>query len=148
VVIVWDNFESTRGMGGSASGLLPPEDLPWIKLILEKLRGGKAKILLTSRGEETWLGTSNFTPVRLLGLQGEERWEFCGKVLRDLGLAASQKDASLVDLLETLSGHPLLIRAVLPRLKWMSAAVVVAEILARLEATSPGETNLKKKLAA
>jgi tetratricopeptide (TPR) repeat protein len=148
-LIVWDGFESARGIEGTAvRGLLPAEDLPWLRRVLERLSGGKTKILLTSRSDEAWLGAENRTVLPLAGLQGEERWEFCSKVLRDLGLSASQKDGELVELLETLGGHPLMIRAALPRLKWTPARALAAGISHKLASIPPSGDDLYDRLIA
>jgi tetratricopeptide (TPR) repeat protein len=148
-VVVWDNFESARGIDGtSVRGLLPADDLAWLKHILEKLSGGKTKILLTSRGDEAWLGAENVSLLALSGLQGDERWEFCGKVLRDLGLSACQKDPDLVDLLEALAGHPLMMRAVLPRLKWTGPRAIALSISQKLAAMAPSGNDLYDRLIA
>jgi tetratricopeptide (TPR) repeat protein len=147
-LIVWDHFESARGIEGSVRAVLQPEDLEVLKLILEKLAGGSTKILLTSRDEETWLGVENLTALHLGGLSGDERSEFCGKVLRDLGLAGIQKEPDLGELLDVLAGHPLMMRAVLPRLKWSPPREVTTAIAEKLAATPPSGDELYDRLIA
>ncbi|MES2645080.1 MAG: tetratricopeptide repeat protein [Myxococcota bacterium] len=148
-VVVWDNFESARGIeGAGVSGLLPGEDLECLKRLLGHLRGGRTKVILTSRSDEDWLGAANRYRLRLSGLHGEERWEFCRQILQDLGRSPNPKDSDLADLMETLGGHPLLMRAVLPRLETMSAAAILVAVEGNLSALDAGEDALHAHVMA
>ena len=60
----------------------------------------------------------------LRGLDGEERWEYCETILRQLGRHINQKDPELNKLMDQLAGHPLAMRVVLQRLEKMSVASV------------------------
>ncbi|MHB9107040.1 MAG: tetratricopeptide repeat protein [Armatimonadota bacterium] len=121
VIIVWDNFESARGIGGTeVAPNLPPEDQELLARLLAELRGGASKVLITSRSPEDWLGPQRRFLVPLGGLDGEERWEYCAAILRDLGQQARQDDPDLVELVNQLHGHPLAMRAVLSWLDRMS----------------------------
>jgi len=132
-VIVWDNFESARGVEGAHSAaMLRPEDQQLLKTFLKKLRNGKTKVIITSRSEEEWLGTDNRFKLSLGGLEGEERWDFCRVILNDLGLSAKQDDPELAALMDQLVGHPLMMRAVLPRLEDQSPASLTAALKANL----------------
>jgi hypothetical protein len=97
VLIVWDNFESVSGIPGIIEGHLPPEDRAQLASLLKGLRGGRSKILITSRSEETSLGREHCFKLPLGGLHGEERWAFCTTILKDLGLTAKQDDRDLTD---------------------------------------------------
>ena len=124
-VIVWDNFESATGIETAGiAAMLTSEDRGLLRTFLERLRGGRTKVLITSRSEEDWLGPTNCFKLGLGGLVGEERWEFCRVILRDLGRTIDRADPDLVDLMEVLDGHPLWMRAVLPHLADRSAASV------------------------
>ena len=124
-VIVWDNFESASGIDTAGiAAMLTSEDRGLLRTFLERLRGGQTKVLITSRSEEDWLGPTNCFKLGLGGLVGEERWEFCRVILRDLGRTIDRADPDLVDLMEVLDGHPLWMRAVLPHLADRSAASV------------------------
>jgi tetratricopeptide (TPR) repeat protein len=132
VLLIWDNFETASGnVDAGVSPLLKTEDLDLLKRLLTQLRGGKGKVILTSRSEEdTWLPQSLRRKIELGGLWGEERWEFCDLITRTLGLKIDRKDKDLIALLDLLEGHPLLMRAVLPELERTSAAAVAQAILA------------------
>lgn len=117
LVIVWDNFESASG--NEAMGITPlmqPEDRGLLLRLLQALRGGRTKVLITSRSTEDWLPIEAAYRLPLSGLRGEERWEFCNAILDNLGKSASREDEGYKNLMDWLDGHPLLMRAVLPKL--------------------------------
>jgi hypothetical protein len=56
VLIVWDNFESAAGIAGTeVTPLLTDADRQLLKSLLRALRGGRSKVLITSRSPEAWL---------------------------------------------------------------------------------------------
>jgi hypothetical protein len=125
-IIVWDNFESAAGIPGTAvNANLPEADRTLLAEFLDKLRGGASKVLITSRSTEDWLGAGRRFLLPLGGLAGEERWEYCEVILKDMGLHINRNDKDLVELMKLLGGHPLAMRAILPRLERLSAAEVV-----------------------
>jgi tetratricopeptide (TPR) repeat protein len=148
-LIVWDNFESARGIDGSAvAGLLSEDDQQLLKRFLEKLRGGKTKILITSRGEEEWLGSSNRCKLHIGGLYGEERWEFCQIILNDLGKIINRDDPELVKLMNALDGHPLMMRMVVPQLADYTATDLLVALNKNLEALGLSGNESWDKLQA
>lgn len=147
-ILVWDNFESATGIPGTAlEARLPEPDRQRLRDFLGKLRGGASKIIITSRGPETWLGSDRCFPLSLGGLQGEERWEYCATILRDLGLDADQQDAGLKTLMDLLDGHPLAMRALLPRLREVGAGVLADQLQGRIR-VEPGSDPLQARLFA
>lgn len=132
VLIVWDNFESASGTADAglqeastdreaAQEAMPGADRQELKRFLEQLRGSKTKVLITSRSDEEWLGTTACFRIALSGLQGEERLALVRSILDDQGIALDPKDQHTADLIDSLQGHPLMMRAILPRLKHTSA---------------------------
>jgi len=117
VLMVWDNFES-------AAENLPGQDREELGRFLDAIRGTRGKVIMTSRSPEPWLGPTRRIELRLSGLEGEERWEYCEIILRDLGLEEHLKDPELKKLMDQLAGHPLAMRVVLPKLERMTAATV------------------------
>lgn len=108
--VVWDNFESVHE-------LLCEGDRESLKALLQELRGGKSKVLLTSRNSEAWLGRDCLRlKAPLPGLQGQERWDYCTALAEEFGFTVRRNDKALHDLLDKLDGNPLAMRAVLPRL--------------------------------
>lgn len=66
--------------------------------------------------------------VPLGGLVGEDLWEYCNAVIRDLGLTLDRKDENYARIMEKLCGNPLAIRAILLRLQDCSAKQLLAEL--------------------
>jgi tetratricopeptide (TPR) repeat protein len=126
--IVWDNFESVLGVPGTeVTGLLSDEDAAILRRFLFDLRQGRSKVLITSRSPETWLdpqsGPTSVLRLRSLGgLDGEERWELASAILQTHGLTRQAESPALHDLIESLRGHPLSMRVVLPRLRERAAS--------------------------
>ena len=122
-LLVWDNFESAAGIAGTeVAPQLPTADRQVLDKLLTGLRGGKTKVLITSRSPEKWLSIQTCFRLPLGGLAGEERWQYCNAVVRDLGLTVDRSDPSYADLMQLLGGHPLAMRAVLLRLPEIDAA--------------------------
>ena len=117
VVMVWDNFES-------AAANLTAEDRAELGRFLDAIRGKRGKVIVTSRSREEWLKPEWRFELPLPGLDGEERWEYCETILRELGLKVNRNDPELSKLMNDLRGHPLAMRAVLPKLETMPAAKI------------------------
>ncbi len=139
-ILVWDNFESVWGNEPAGiDPLMPTEDRRLLLDFLRALGGGQTKVIMTSRSEEAWLPAELRRRIELGGLAGEERWEFCTVILRNLGLKVGREDSGLVELMNLLNGHPLLMRAVLPRLEKQSAQAVDEAIrgnMSKLDSTT------------
>jgi hypothetical protein len=91
-IIVWDNFEVVQGIAGTAVEPTISEPDRWLLFsFLQRLRGGCSKVLITSRSEEEWLGVER-VKISLNGLQGEERREYCERILGDLGITIARED--------------------------------------------------------
>ena len=147
-ILVWDNFESATGIPGTAlEARLPEPDRQQLRDFLGKLRGGASKVIITSRSPETWLAADRCFPLNLGGLQGEERWEYCATILRDLGLEADQQDDGLKNLMDLLDGHPLAMRALLPHLRDVGAQTLAEQLKGRIP-TEPGNDPLQTRLFA
>lgn len=144
VVVVWDNFEVVAGAGGEAP-TLTEEDRQALRRFLQALRGGKSRVIVTSRDAEMWLGPER-RPVRLGGLEHEERWDYCDAVLQRLRVR--RKEPELVRLMELLGGHPLAMRVILPRLETQSAGALVEALTQNLAALGRTGDEVEDKLWA
>jgi tetratricopeptide (TPR) repeat protein len=149
VLIVWDNFESASGAADSgadgADGAMSEPDRLRLRQWLEELRGGATHILITSRSDEAWLGTTGCYRVPLGGLHGEERQALTRAILADLGVAFDPKDQAIADLVDNLDGHALMMRAILPRLANESAESLgrkVESYVPDAESANPVEQKL------
>ncbi|HEV3458943.1 MAG TPA: tetratricopeptide repeat protein [Thermoanaerobaculia bacterium] len=148
LILVWDNFEVVAGIPGTPlAAALSPEDRTDLRDLLHALSGGATKVIVTSRGEEGWLGEDRFK-VPLGGLQGEERWEYCGRILDDLGLSVDRDDADLAYLLDMLDGHPLMMRVVLRELERRTASEMIAALRAHGLRRGSGKSEAEERLFA
>ena len=148
-LVVWDNFESAAGIAGTAvTANLPEADRRCLAAFLDKLRGGTSKVIITSRSPEDWLGPQRRYLLPLGGLDGEERWEFCEVILRDLGRRIDRNDPGLVELMALLDGHPLAMRAILPQLEKQAAGEVAGALRSNVADLGLGEAEDQAKLFA
>ena len=126
--------------------MLRSDDLQLLRRFLQAIQGGRSKVLITSRSEETWLPAPLRYKLPLGGLTGESRWEFCTAILRNLGIQTNRADPDLAALMDTLDGHPLLMRAVLPRLEGgRSAKSILQELQGNLANSEPGANLLMER---
>jgi CHAT domain-containing protein/NB-ARC domain-containing protein len=147
-IMVWDNFESVNGIEGTEiTPLLSDDDRKQLKDFLHRLRHGKSKIIITSRSSETWLSTTECLRLPLSGLQGEECWQYCNAVVRDLGLILDRNDSTYIDLLEKLDGHPLAIRAVLLKLGKTSITTLLKVLKQNLNDTEQKNLTARTDVA-
>ena len=129
--IVWDNFESAIGIPNTeVTALLPENDRKQLKQFLRDLKGGKTKVLITSRSPENWLTLQECYRLPLEGLKGEELWEYCNAVVSDLGLSLERESETYKKLMEKLEGNPLAVRVIMLRLNEVRLPKV---LLAELE---------------
>ena len=123
LLLVWDNFESACGFQPErVRGLLSEADQHRLRDFLKLLRGGRTKVLLTSRSEESWLPAEDCRRIALGGLRGEELWDYAAAVIETLQLPVDRNDKDLQALLGDLDGHPVLIGAVLAQLPEQTTA--------------------------
>jgi tetratricopeptide (TPR) repeat protein len=148
LLIVWDNFESAAGIAGTAiHANLPESDRRLLARFLDELRGGRSKVIITSRSPEDWLRPDQRFPLPLGGLDHEERSEYCDTILRDLSKSID-RDAGLVKLMDLLGGHPLAMRVILPRLEKLSAGQVLAALHSNLSGLQRDGDQEQAKLYA
>ncbi|MCI5150580.1 MAG: NACHT domain-containing protein, partial [Candidatus Electrothrix sp. MAN1_4] len=147
-LLVWDNFESASGIAGTeVRPMLSEDDRGLLKELLAGLRGGKTKVLITSRSAEKWLSTGECFRLPLSGLHGEELWQLCNQVLRDLGLRVKRDDEDFRALIEELDGHPLALRTVLLQLQEKKPAQLLADLRKEF-ALLEGDESSSRILAA
>ena len=147
-LLVWDNFESASGIEGTElQPQLGTEDRDILARLLKGLRGGKTKILITSRSREEWLPVQSCCPLPLGGLSGEDLWEYCNAVVRDLGLTLNRDDETYIQILDKLCGNPLAIRSILLRLQNCSAKQLLADLESNFEGMEGDESTRRLQAA-
>ena len=116
-LIVWDNFESVRGIPEAGiSPMLSSSDQSLLCEFLSELRGTPTKVLITSRSHEEWLSRADCYQLRLRGLRGEEVWDYAAQILNHASVEIGRHEPALTELLESLGGHPLAMQAILPQI--------------------------------
>ena len=141
VLMVWDNFES-------AAQNLTTDERDELGRFLDAIRGARGKVIITSRSREEWLGPTRRFELPLRGLEGEERWEYCEIILRELGIKLKRDDPALKELMDQLVGHPLAMRVVLPKLEQMPAAKVSEALRTNLAELGLSEQEEQGRLFA
>ena len=147
-LLVWDNFESASGIDRTEiQPQLSAEDRDILARLLKELRAGKTKVLLTSRNEESWLPVSSCYRLPLGGLAGEDLWEYCNAVVRDLGLTLDRSNETYAAILDRLCGNPLAIRSILLRLQHCSARQLLTDLKSSFEGMEGDESTRRLKAA-
>ena len=147
-LLVWDNFESASGIERTEiRPQLGTEDRDILARLLKGLRGGKTKILITSRSREKWLPVQSCYPLSLDGLSGEDLWEYCNAVVRDLGLTLNRDNETYIKILDKLCGNPLAIRSILLQLQNCSAEQLLADLESSFEGMEGDESTRRLQAA-
>ena len=127
--IVWDSFESAPEITGKeSSAMLQDDDRKLLKQFLRSLRGGKTKVIITSRSPEKWLSIQECFRLPLDGLKGEELWQYCNAIIADLGVFPDRETETYKELIDKLDGNPLAVRAILSRLAEGTAEELLSEL--------------------
>ncbi|MFB3895384.1 MAG: tetratricopeptide repeat protein [bacterium] len=134
-LLIWDNFEPIAGFPKGTPTRWKQEEQLELKDFLHALRGGKTKVIITSRRDEAWLGGC-YKSITLHGLNRWDAIELAGKVLDRTGINR-QQIKPYNRLLEYLQGNPLSIQVILPELKHI-------ELDELLQALQRGQAKLSK----
>ncbi len=137
-LLIWDNFEPVAGFPAGTPSAWKPEEQKELRDFLSALRGGRTRVIVTSRRDEKWLGNI-YRRVEVGGLKLTEAQELAVRVMGRAGLDAKQIKAlpQYNDLLGYLRGNPLAIQAILPELKRAAPDAL-------LRALQAGEVNLSE----
>ncbi|MBD2621647.1 tetratricopeptide repeat protein [Microcystis flos-aquae FACHB-1344] len=124
-ILILDNLESVTGQPLAIQNTLPENEREEIAEFLKNLVGGKTKVILGSRSEETWLQRRTFKEniYHLQGLDQESRTELAERILERQAKGrknAIKKDDYFKRLMKLLAGYPLAMEVVLANLKRQS----------------------------
>ena len=81
------------------------------------------------------------------GLTGEELWEYCNAIVRDLGLTLDRSDETYAKILDKLCGNPLAIRSILLQLQDCSARQLLADLESSFEGMEGDESTRRLQAA-
>ncbi|WP_430015330.1 tetratricopeptide repeat protein [Microcystis protocystis FBCC-A270] len=124
-ILILDNLESVTGQPLAIQNTLPENEREEIAEFLKNLVGGKTKVILGSRSEESWLQRRTFKEniYPLQGLDQESRTELAERILERQAKSrknAIKKDDYFKRLMKLLAGYPLAMEVVLANLKRQS----------------------------
>jgi len=135
-LIIWDNFETVSGYPEGAEPLSTEEDRRKLAEFLQALRGGKTRVLITTRKpEERWLGVA-YSLIELKGLAYRDAVLLANRILQTVGRKPEdfKDDENYPELLRLLHGHPRAMEVVVPQLRWKTPSAVIEELQHNLEA--------------
>lgn len=117
-----DGFEAVTGVESDTAPSFSLSDQQHLKQLLCSLRGGKSKVLITSRTMESWLGTESCSRMELDGFDDDNELWTCARGNCSVGrLISDRLDSRLRSLLELTDGHPIAVRVLGQMLNHYSA---------------------------
>jgi tetratricopeptide (TPR) repeat protein len=124
--LMLDNLESVTGQALAIPNTLPQAEQEQLRSFLQRLRGGKTRVILGSRSGEGWLADAftldgKVNLYALAGLDPESRTQLAEKILdaqvKDANrIAQLRTDDSFKRLMKLLAGYPLAMEVVLANL--------------------------------
>ncbi|HKV42945.1 MAG TPA: tetratricopeptide repeat protein [Blastocatellia bacterium] len=118
-LLIWDNLETVAGYPGSSGGLASEVVRQKLSKFLKALRGGKSRIVITTRrAEEGWLDIP-YRSLTITGLSQSDARRLGDAVVESIEIAAEyvHADPDYPRLLEMLKGHPRSIEIVIRQLR-------------------------------
>jgi len=134
-LLVWDNFETVAGYPEGAEPLATDEEQDRLSRFLRALRGGKSRVLITTRKrDETLLGIAPEL-VELRGLNQRDGARLAKAILRTVGCQPEdfRHDPDYAQLIRLLRGHPRSLEVVLPHLRDRSPKEIIDALQHRVD---------------
>ncbi len=137
-LLIWDNFETAAGYPEGADALASDEERQKLLRFLNALRGGKSRIIITSRKpDESWTKAA----LQLVELGGLKLWdaaELAKAILSTVGRKPDdfKSDPDYARLVKLLMGHPRSMEVVLPLLKTKSPRLVIDALQHKIDGES------------
>jgi len=134
-LLVWDNFETVAGYPQGADPLAPGEERDKLARFLQALRGGRSRVIVTTRKpDESWLGVA-YELVEVRGLTNRDAAQLAERILRTVGRRPQdyRDDPDYARLIRLLRGHPRSLEVVLPGLRRRSPADVIHALQHRID---------------
>ena len=133
-VLILDNLESVTGQQLAIQNTLPEEEQNKIRDFLERLVGGKTKIVFGSRSGEEWLeNTFKDNVYQLQGLDPQSRSVLAEKILeRNVETEKRNQirgDDRFKRLMKLLAGYPLIMKVLLANLKTQTPKEILEKLL-------------------
>jgi len=126
-LLIWDNFETVTGYPEGSQPLATKEEQKNLSAFLKRLKGGKTRVIITTRKpDERWLKIG-YQLVELKGLNKRDSGKLAESILKMVGRNPEdfRDDPDYSQLLTLLRGHPRSLEVVLPHLQDESPAVII-----------------------
>lgn len=134
-LLIWDNFEPVNGYPQGAEPLATDEEREKLSRFLKQLRGGKSRVIITTRKpDETWLGIA-YQMMELAGLTHRDAGQMARVILRTVGRRPEdfKDDRDYARLIRLLGGHPRSLEVVLLHLRRNSPAQIIEALQHRVD---------------
>jgi len=134
-LLVWDNFETVAGYPEGSEPLATAEERATLSKFLKAVRGGKTRVLITTRKpQEEWLDIAPEL-VELGGLTVRDAGLLAREILKTVGRKPEEfrQDPRCAELIKLLRGHPRSLEVVLPHLRSRSPAELIDAIQHRVD---------------
>jgi tetratricopeptide (TPR) repeat protein len=134
-LLVWDNFETVAGYPEGAEPLATEEEREILSKFVKALRGGKSRVLITTRKlKEDWLDIAPEL-IELGGLTQHDAGLLAREILKTVGRKPEEfrNDPRYAELIELLKGHPGSLEVVLPHLRNRSPAELMDAMQHRVD---------------
>jgi len=126
-LLIWDNFETVTGYSKGSEPLATREEQENLAAFLKQLKGGKTRVIITTRKpDERWLKIG-YQLVELKGLNERDSGKLAESILKTVDKKPEdfKDDPQYSRLLSILRGHPRSLEVVLPHLRDTSPAVII-----------------------
>ncbi|MFH1743400.1 MAG: tetratricopeptide repeat protein, partial [bacterium] len=134
-LLIWDNFEPVAGYPEGTEPLASEEERDKLSRFLKALRGGKSRVLITTRKPaEDWIGIA-YEQVELRGLDIQDAGQLAKAILKTVGRRPEdfKDDPDYARLIKLLNGHPRSLEVVLPQLKTKLPAEIIDTLQHRVD---------------
>jgi tetratricopeptide (TPR) repeat protein len=133
-LIVWDNFETVNGYPDGAVPLARDYEREKLAKFLKALKGGKSRVIITTRKPgEPWLGV-NYSLVSIKGLITRDAADLARAMLKTVERKPEdfRDDPNYASLIELLRGHPRSMEVVLTQLRLKNPSEIIEALQNRI----------------
>lgn len=134
-LLIWDNFEPVAGYPPGEVPLATDEERARLARFLKVLRGGRSRVILTTRKpDENWLGIA-YNLIEVRGLTTHDAAQMAKAILKTVGRRPEdfRADPDYARLIRLLTGHPRSLEVVLPQLRNRTPAEIIEALQHRVD---------------
>ncbi len=134
-LLIWDNFETVAGFARESDLHATDDEKQSLSDFLRALRGGKSRVLITTRQpDENWLGIA-YQLVEMGGLVRQDAAQMARIILDTVGkrLGDFRDDPDYAELLRLIRGHPRSLEVILPNLRSRTPGQIIEALQQRTD---------------